>query len=113
MSVSYGAYLVCALALFTQLVDINAHYDGCRVQNLQRTMRKDGCTVKSIIVQACRGACDSKEVHLERSPFVVSECNCCQSTGNLTRKNLTLHCSTGNVTIAVPSVISCGCRSCP
>lgn len=111
MMVSYGAYLVCALALLTQLVGMNAQYIGCRVQNLQRTVRMNGCKVK-FVVQACRGACNSKEVHLERSPFVVRLCNCCQSTGNIPVKNLTLRCSTGNVSMTVPSVTSCGCRSC-
>ncbi|CAB3984334.1 Hypothetical predicted protein [Paramuricea clavata] len=107
-----GVYLICALVLLASPVRIDAQRKACRVQNLERTVkRNDGCQMK-FIVQACRGTCNSEEVHLERSPFVLRQCNCCKSAGNITTQDITFTCSSGNVNLTVPSVTKCACLSC-
>lgn len=85
----------------------------CEARDYTHTVKRHGCSPKTVTVKACLGTCLSKQIVLDHAPFFLNDCQCCSPAGTK-RIAVTLNCpsSFSSTQVWVPSVTGCECKIC-
>merc|ERR1739842_124306 len=87
---------------------------GCNPVNVtQQLETADGCVSDgNVELTSCGGACASNTVVLPYSPFLETNCHCCQPV-DVEEREIEMLCPGGSkTTLKIPVIQSCGCSEC-